>query len=188
MTKKYEAEWDTIDRKATERRLGPEAVQAAREHAAESFRLSRKLLRLHVPSGLVLVIHGPLIPVLKSDLSPMPASASPGCYQNRLVRTSRRRVPARGRQQRPDAHRRSPAHPGVGHGRCGRRRARHQDRFRDGRDTAARGAEVVNREQLDKLHQVAICSLNETQRAVDNATRAQRRELQQGRQPCDRSS
>ncbi len=81
MTKKYEAEWDTIDRKATERRLGPEAVQAAREHAAESFRLSRKLLRLHVPSGLVLVIHGPLIPVLKSDLSPMPASASPGCYQ-----------------------------------------------------------------------------------------------------------
>ncbi len=30
----------------------------------------------------------------------------------------------------------------------------------------------MNREQLDKLHQVAICSLNETQRAVDNATTA----------------
>jgi hypothetical protein len=73
--------WDTFDREEVKKRLGPEQVRAAREHAAESLKLTKRLLRLRVPSGLVAIVHGPLLPVLKNDLSPMPASASPRCYQ-----------------------------------------------------------------------------------------------------------
>jgi hypothetical protein len=82
MTKQKEgAAWKAVDRRQAEQRLGPEGVQNAREHAAETTKLARKLVRLRVPSGFVVVIHGPLIPVLDDDLKPMPASVSPRCYQ-----------------------------------------------------------------------------------------------------------
>ncbi len=81
MKKREGVAWSTIDQKEAVERLGPEAVQSAREHAADTFRMARKLLRLRVPSGLVVVIHGPLIPVLGDDLKPLPASVSPRCYQ-----------------------------------------------------------------------------------------------------------
>jgi len=77
-TKKIE--WDAINVREAEARLGPEGVQSARDHVADAMKLSRKLLRLRVPSGLVVVIHGPLLPVF-DQAKMLPASASHRCYQ-----------------------------------------------------------------------------------------------------------
>ncbi len=74
--------WESFDPNDAFEKLGPDLVKSAREHAAESIKRTKILMRLRVPSGRVLVTHGPLIAVSTDGTMEgvLPASATPSVY------------------------------------------------------------------------------------------------------------